>query len=303
MTLTQIRYILEVIKAGSISKASKSLFISQPSLSNTIRQLEEELGVRLFVLSNDGLLLTREGEQFYLHAKKIISECDAIQELSSLSDTGKITVSIPPLSIFNNAIATFCALYQDEESVNLVFREDTLEDTISRLNNDQTDIGLVLLHGMKEVQPQIEGLEPDVHIEFLGRISATLNISKQHPIIKEWNKEKPFDFKKLLNYPFIETQIPQVAGLETADVSHIQREMRKSVTTSNTQQRYMLLKHLNAYTFGCRLPEEIESLYDIVAIPLESHFLYIYLLYSNRRPLPDKSLTFIDLIKKTIPDD
>lgn len=61
MTLTQLKYAITVSEAGSMNQAAKELFISQPSLSLAIRDLEEEIGVELFRRSSRGILLTPDG--------------------------------------------------------------------------------------------------------------------------------------------------------------------------------------------------------------------------------------------------
>ena len=64
MTLQQLRYALTIAGCGSMNEAAKTLFLSQPSLSETIRELETEIGFDLFVRSNRGILVTPEGEEF-----------------------------------------------------------------------------------------------------------------------------------------------------------------------------------------------------------------------------------------------
>ena len=61
MTLTQLRYIIAIADTGSMNEAAKSLFISQPSLSLAVKELEKEIGTRLFKRSNRGVSVTQEG--------------------------------------------------------------------------------------------------------------------------------------------------------------------------------------------------------------------------------------------------
>ena len=64
MTLSQLSYVIAVASSSSMNEASKKLFISQPSISATIRELEEEIGINIFIRSNRGISLTPEGEEF-----------------------------------------------------------------------------------------------------------------------------------------------------------------------------------------------------------------------------------------------
>lgn len=69
MTLQQLKYALTIADCGSMNEAAKTLFLSQPSLSETIRELETEIGFELFVRSNRGILVTPEGEEFLGYAR------------------------------------------------------------------------------------------------------------------------------------------------------------------------------------------------------------------------------------------
>ena len=72
MTIQQLKYVLMVSEAGSITEAAKKLFISQPSLSNAIREIEKEAGISIFSRSRTGITLTKEGMEFLGYARQVI---------------------------------------------------------------------------------------------------------------------------------------------------------------------------------------------------------------------------------------
>ena len=72
MNFQQCRYVQTIAETGSFSKAAKKLFLTQPNLSASIRDLEEELGVQLFERSNTGAKLTDDGHDFLKYAKRIL---------------------------------------------------------------------------------------------------------------------------------------------------------------------------------------------------------------------------------------
>ena len=74
MTLQQMRYAVTVADSGSMNEAAHRLFITQPSLSSTIRELEKELGLTLFLRSNRGISITQDGEEFLGYARQIIAQ-------------------------------------------------------------------------------------------------------------------------------------------------------------------------------------------------------------------------------------
>ena len=71
MTLTQLKYVIAVADTRSMNEAARTLFLSQPSLSSAIRELEEEIGMELFKRTNRGVLLTPEGEEFLGYARQV----------------------------------------------------------------------------------------------------------------------------------------------------------------------------------------------------------------------------------------
>ena len=64
MTLQQLKYVITVAEKGTVSEAAKTLFISQPSLTNAIKELENELQIEIFIRTNKGVIVSNEGEQF-----------------------------------------------------------------------------------------------------------------------------------------------------------------------------------------------------------------------------------------------
>lgn len=79
MTLTQLKYVITVSDTNSINEASRLLFVSQPSLSSAIRELEAELGIALFKRSNRGVILTAQGEEFLGYARQVVDQYQLLE--------------------------------------------------------------------------------------------------------------------------------------------------------------------------------------------------------------------------------
>ena len=74
MTLQQLRYITTVADTGTITEAAKKLYISQPSLTNAIHELEKEMGITIFNRTNKGIFISREGEEFLGYARQVLEQ-------------------------------------------------------------------------------------------------------------------------------------------------------------------------------------------------------------------------------------
>ena len=80
MTLQQLRYVTTVADTGTISRAAQQFYISQPSLTNAIRELEQEVGLTIFHRTNRGVALTPEGEEFLGYARQVLAQIELIEE-------------------------------------------------------------------------------------------------------------------------------------------------------------------------------------------------------------------------------
>ncbi len=87
MTLKQLRYMLAVAQYKSINEAAKKCFISQPSLSNAIKDLEEEIGLELFIRTAKGITLTAEGSEFLKYAQQVYSQIKRIRNVIIVNGT------------------------------------------------------------------------------------------------------------------------------------------------------------------------------------------------------------------------
>lgn len=79
MTLQQLKYAVEIARCGSISKATRQLFISQPSLSTAIMELENEIGITIFNRTNRGIKVSVEGSEFLGYAKQVIEQAELLE--------------------------------------------------------------------------------------------------------------------------------------------------------------------------------------------------------------------------------
>ena len=106
MNINQIRYVLKVAASSSMREAATGLYVSQPALSASIRELEEELGILIFERTNKGISLTDEGREFVTYAKKVVSQYEIMEDryLSRDSDKERFSVSAQH---YNFAIRAF----------------------------------------------------------------------------------------------------------------------------------------------------------------------------------------------------
>ena len=105
MTLQQLRYVITVAQKGTISEAAKELFISQPSLTNAIRELEKEMNITIFNRTNKGVAVSTEGEQFLGYARQVLEQANLLESAykTSVRDKQRFSVSTQHYAFVVNA--------------------------------------------------------------------------------------------------------------------------------------------------------------------------------------------------------
>ena len=113
MTLQQLKYAAAIAAAGTISEAAQALSIAQPSLTNAIKKLETELGIRIFMRTNKGVALSREGEEFLAYASRVTEQATLLEEKYKGVKIGKqsFCVSAQHDSFAMNAFADLIRLF------------------------------------------------------------------------------------------------------------------------------------------------------------------------------------------------
>ena len=90
MTLQQLTYLVTAAECGNMTEAAEKLFISQPSLSAAIKNLEEEMGVTIFVRSNKGIVPTRDGEELLSYARMLLEQAEGLEAVRNRAEYREI---------------------------------------------------------------------------------------------------------------------------------------------------------------------------------------------------------------------
>ena len=80
MRIQQLHYIIKIVETGSMNEAAKQLFITQPSLSNAVRDLEREMGIDIFNRNPKGITLTKDGVEFLSYARQVVEQTALLEE-------------------------------------------------------------------------------------------------------------------------------------------------------------------------------------------------------------------------------
>jgi DNA-binding transcriptional LysR family regulator len=183
MTLQQLRYVTTVAEAGTISGAAKELFISQPSLTTAIQELEKELGITIFLRTNRGVVLSREGEEFLGYARQILMQTQLLEERYGRESTHKQEFSVSSLH-YNFAARAFAQIVQKlgGERYTMTFRETNTYEVIEDVRLLRSEVGVLLMTEQnREVMCRLFK-EGDLRYTELTEKDAVIYVSHDHPL-------------------------------------------------------------------------------------------------------------------------
>ena len=146
MTLTQLNYIITIAETKSINKAAEKLYVSQPSLTSAVQELEKELGITLFYRSGRGVTLTNDGAEFLLYARQLYSQYEGIMERYGKNGSlkKKFGVSTQHYSFAVKAFVDMAKEF-DMSKYEFAIRETRTAEVISDVGTMRSEIGVLYL--------------------------------------------------------------------------------------------------------------------------------------------------------------
>lgn len=185
MTLTQLKYVIEVARSHSINEAARNLFISQPSLSAAIKDLEKEVGVEIFRRTNRGVSLTPEGEEFAGYARQVVEQYQLIEAkyVSKEQVKKKFSVSMQHYSFAVNAFVEMVKQFGMDEYEFAIHETKTYE-VIEDVRDFRSEIGILYINEFN--RKVLEKLFWESGLEFheILRCGVYVYMWKGHPLAK-----------------------------------------------------------------------------------------------------------------------
>ena len=183
MTLTQLRYAITVANANSMSEAARTLFISQPSLSAAVKELEEETGIELFHRTNRGISLTPDGEEFIVYARQVVEQYELMENkyISKQQTKKKFSVSMQHYAFAVNAFVEMVKQFGMDE-YEFAVRETRTFEVIEDVRNVKSEIGILYVNAFN--RKVLEKLFHENGLEFHPLLDCHIYVYlwKGHPL-------------------------------------------------------------------------------------------------------------------------
>lgn len=184
MNTQYLTYMLEVERVGSISQAAQNLYIAQPNLSKSIKDLEEELGFKIFKRTSSGVQVTEAGSEFLYHARQINEQMDAISRIQNRSGNGKMyyKLSIPRGSYIAEGFTSFIAELETDKGMEVTLNETNSLGTIANVTDRGYNVGIIRYPVSDEAYFLSMLKNNNLFHEIVWEFEYVLVMSSKHPL-------------------------------------------------------------------------------------------------------------------------
>ncbi len=298
MTLQQLRYVSVIAKTGSMNEAAKRLFVSQPSLSGAIKELENELNISIFIRNTKGVILTPEGEDFLVYARQVLNQVELLEEkfLDGGNVKKKFGVSTQHYSF---AVKAFVEMVKgfDMSEYEFAIRETRTYDIIRDVSSGKSEIGILYINDFNE--KVLNKLFKEYQLEFhkLFQCKGYVYMWKGHPLA---NSKKIY-MNELIEYPCLSFEQGDNNSFYFAEEILSTYDYKKTIKACDRATMLNLMVGLNAYTLCSGIICEELNGGEYRTIPLdEDVFMDIGYVKRNNIPISNIGEIYIEEIKKYV---
>lgn len=295
MTLQQLKYALAIADCGSMNEAAKQLFVSQPSLSETIKELETEIGLEIFLRSNRGINITPEGEEFLGYARQVTEQFGLLQ--SRYIDKKKKEKFSVSTQHYSFAVKAFVETVKQigMEHYEYAVHETTTYDVMNDVKLFKSEIGVLYLNDFNErvITRMIQENGLEFHELFSCNTFVYLWVG--HPL-----SEKPvISMEELDEYPCLSFDQGKYNSLFLAEEMKSSYQYNRLIKANDRATLLNLMVGLNAYTLCSGIICEDLNGDDYLAVPLkETEKMRIgYIIRKGQRLSPIGRL-YVEELKK-----
>ncbi|MGT2925072.1 LysR family transcriptional regulator [Streptococcus caviae] len=266
MRIQQLHYIIKIVETGSMNEAAKQLFITQPSLSNAVRDLEREMGIEIFIRNPKGITLTKDGVEFLSYARQVVEQTALLEErYKSQGHTRELfSVSAQHYAFVVNA---FVSLLKETDMTRyeLFLRETRTYEIIDDVKNFRSEIGVLFLNSYNH--DVLTKMFDDNHLTYTNLFKAHPHIfvSKSNPLADR----KMVSMSDLEDFPYLSYDQGIHNSFYFSEEIMSQISHKKSIVVSDRATLFNLMIGLDGYTIATGILNSNLNGDNIVSIPLD----------------------------------
>ena len=266
MKLQQLRYVVKVAECGSITEASRRLFVSQPSVTASIRDLENEMGVHIFERTNKGVIVSEEGETFLGYARQVLDQADLLEGKykGTSEQVPHFSVSCQHYSFAVNAFVDVIREF-DAARYDFTLREEQTHEIIEDVAHMKSELGILYLseHNREVIERMLAANE----LVFEGLFCATPHVfvCSDHPLAGR----SSVTLGDLEDYPFLSYEQGSYNSFYYSEELTSTFERRKNIRVRDRATLFNLAMGLNGYTVCSGVISHELNGPGIISIPLD----------------------------------
>ncbi|WP_110955095.1 LysR family transcriptional regulator [Anaerosinus massiliensis] len=298
MTLQQLKYIIEIVNCGSINEAAKRLYITQPSLSSAVKELENEVGIDLFIRTSKGIQLSRDGAEFLGYARQVVEQVGLLEQryLNKKPYRQLCSISTQHYAFAVNAFVNFIQKSGAEE-YEFTLRETRTYEIIEDVKNLRSEIGIMYKNPFN--RRVIEKLLRENRLDFHPLFTAKphIFISTQNPLAKQ----KVVTLEDLQEYPYLSFEQGEFNSFYFSEEILSTVFRKKSIHVSDRATLFNLLIGLNGYTISTGIVSADLNGDNIISVPLDvDDHIQIGWISNHRTQLSKQANAYLDELKSVI---
>ena len=265
MTLQQLKYSITVAQTGTITEAAEKLYISQPSLTNAIHELEKEMNIEIFTRTNKGIIVSKDGEDFLGYARQVLEQAEVLEDKYKGGGGGKkkFCISTQHYSFAVNAFVDLIKKYGQDEydfSIRETQTYEILED-VAKMNSE---LGIIFMDDFNDVVLNKILKSNDLEFHQLYSAKPHVFISRRHPLAGK----QIITNEQLEAYPYLSYEQGEHNSFYFSEEIFSDFERRKNIRVRDRATLFNLLIGLNGYTVCSGVIDKKLNGKDIIAVPL-----------------------------------
>lgn len=266
MRIQQLEYLETIVKTGSINEAAKQLYLTQPSLSNAIKELEQEMGIQILLRSKLGVSLTDDGREFMIYARQVLDQVQLLEGRYQKKPVRKqaFSVSAQHYAFVVHAFVELIKQVKADE-YNFTLRETETKNILSDLTTFKSELGILYLNNFNRQVLQKLFKEQDLEFTPLFKATPHVFVGIQNPL----TKKKSVTLDDLVDYPYLSYEQGDNNSFYFSEEILSTLTRKKNIKVSDRATIFNLMVGLNGYTISSGIISNKLNDDKIVAIPLE----------------------------------
>ncbi len=298
MTLQQLKYVVTVADKGTISEAAKELFLSQPSLTNAIKELEQEMQLTIFNRTNKGIVVSNAGDEFLSYARQVLEQANLLEErfLNGNKQSPRFSVSTQHYSFAVNAFVDVIREF-GQNQYDFTLRETQTYEIIEDVTRLKSEIGVLYTSSKNEEVIMKFIKQNGLEFKKLFLAKPHVFISSKHPLAEK----ETITIEELEEYPYLSFEQGEYNSFYFSEEILSTLGRNKNIKVRDRATLFNLAVGLNGYTVSTGVISKELNGENIIARPLmENEHMCVGTIKQKNMPLSRYGYAYMEALKRHV---